>query len=194
MFPKKKSQGNSNTRNYTKDFWHLEVLNFLPCLKNAFPHFIFVSFSCSREIKATGRGTCPQTKTGQVRHSAREWPCLQTEVRNSINARSITVCLLSLQFSIEPLFHTQSYPDVSHWSRVWCCQLPSTKPGIFQRSYIEQAGVPMTFLSYIIQLSMLWEREDLQFLIKWKPLLFLVTKSWMKTAVHITLPPASFGQ
>lgn len=33
----------------------------------------------SREIRATGRGTCPQTKTGLVPPSAREWPCLQTE-------------------------------------------------------------------------------------------------------------------
>lgn len=33
----------------------------------------------SREIRATERGTCLQTKIGQAPPSAREWPCLQTE-------------------------------------------------------------------------------------------------------------------
>lgn len=66
--------------------------------------------SSSREIRATGRGTCPQTKTGLVPPSAREWPCLQTEVRNVLLKLYTHLLLLTL-FHLILMWH---FVQISH--------------------------------------------------------------------------------
>lgn len=63
--------------------------------------------SSSREIRATGRGTCPQTKTGLVPPSAREWPCLQTEVRNVLTK------IIHTPFTVNTI---SVNPNVAFWS------------------------------------------------------------------------------